>query len=45
MQELGASDEWRLPTAQDIVNSYQGNSVQLRPEDVILHVSSQHGVV
>ncbi|GAB4815190.1 hypothetical protein N2152v2_002236 [Parachlorella kessleri] len=36
-EEQGASDHWKLPTAQDIVNSYQGNSVQLRPEDVILH--------
>ncbi|KAL4422624.1 hypothetical protein ABPG75_008821 [Micractinium tetrahymenae] len=35
-QDALQSDNWRAPTAQDIVNSYRGNKVQLRAEDVIL---------
>lgn len=35
-QDVLQSNNWRAPTAQDIVNSYRGSDVRLRAEDVIL---------
>ena len=43
LQEVLERDRWAAPTPQDIVNSYRGNEVQLRAQDVILQVGEEGG--
>lgn len=40
LQEGLERGQWKAPTAADIVNSYRGTGLRLRPEDIIVQVST-----